>query len=83
MTQQLPSRPPSGGTVSYQVTDQVPATEADAQGRPVRGVRVHYRTAGGAVGSVFIEDARFAPENVRAAIQARVGVHDQVGRLES
>lgn len=81
MTSQLPSRAPSAPAVSYEVLDQVPATRANARGQAVPGVDVLYRTAAGVQGQVFVENTRFTPDNVRAAIVSKVSVHDQVGKL--
>jgi len=83
MNPQLPSRPASAPAVQYTVTDQVQATEADGQGRPARGIRVHFRTAAGNLGSVFVPDNRYTPENVRAAIVAKAALMDQVSGLTS
>lgn len=45
------------------------------------GVKVSFRLADGTVGSVFLPDAQYTAENVKAAIAARVAVLTSVKGL--
>jgi len=75
------SRPPSAPVTGWRVTDQVQTTDVDAQGRPVRGMRVSFQTGAGVTSSVFVPENRYTPDNVRATIAAAATQIDQVHKL--
>lgn len=78
MTQQMPSRPPSGAPNGGEVTSQTPTVETAPDGQLVRGVRITFRTGKGAMGSVFVPDAMYTPDNVIATIRDAANRLDQV-----
>ena len=78
---ETPGQPPKAGSVGYTISDQVETQELDGNGRPVRGVRVHYQLQGGPMGSVFIPEAQYTVANVQAAVAAAAGTKAQVQRL--
>jgi hypothetical protein len=45
-------------------------------------MRISFRTGKGVPGSVFISDAQYTPDNVRATIAAQAAVIDQVHALQ-
>lgn len=68
----------SGWTVVSQVTDQIINTNA---GQSVVGTYVYFITGNGNEGSVFIADVHYNAKVVKAAIDARAAVLDEVGKL--
>jgi hypothetical protein len=68
---------PQGWTVTTQRQD----IRADDNGRLVRGVVVGFRLGSGTNGEVFVPEALFTPEYVRAAITAKASAHDAVSGL--
>lgn len=74
---------PSAETGSgWRVTDQMEVNQPNAQGRFVPGVKVGFITANGVMGSVFLENAVYSPENVKKAIAAKAAVLDSVSNLK-
>lgn len=69
--------PVSGWTV----TSQQETFEQGPAGTMARGVRVYFTLASGPGGSVFIPDAQYNPDNVRAAIAAKAHLLNQVQGL--
>jgi hypothetical protein len=67
---------------AWEVTQQTEATDIGPTGAYVSGVRVTFRTASGAVGSVFVPHTDYTVERVRAAIAARAGVIEGVAGLQ-
>lgn len=82
MAQRMPGRPPSGQVSGWKVDSQTQVVEADVRGAAVRGVRVYFTTAGGHAGSVFVTEARYTPDNVRAAITEQAVRMDEIGNLQ-
>jgi hypothetical protein len=78
MTQQMPSRPPSGAPNGGEVLAQTPTVETTPDGQLARGVRINFRTGKGALGSVFVPDAMYSPENVLAYVREVANRLDQV-----
>lgn len=69
---------------SWTVTAQTQATQVAADGTPVEGVRVSYRTGKGVVSSVFIPQAAYSNiDNVRAIIGEAAAHSDAVQSLSS
>lgn len=68
-------------TVGYTVTGQAETTDLGPTGVYVPGVRVSFRTEGGANGSVFVPQSDFTVEAVRRAIGERAAVIEQVNGL--
>ena len=69
-------------TPAWIVTQQVEATGIGPGGTYVSGVQVTFRTAEGAVGSVFVAHADYTVEAVRAAIAAKASVMSTVAALQ-
>ncbi len=76
MTQVTPTPTPA-----WTITGQMERTMATEGGGLVAGVMVMFRSAAGHAGSVFLPDARYNVDNVRAAISERVALLDAVGSL--
>lgn len=68
----------SGWTVTAQVTDQIVNTNA---GQTVVGAYVYFITGDGNEGSVFIPDTHYNAATVKAAVEAKAALLDEVGRL--
>lgn len=66
---------------SWQVTAQSETTGLTPSGTPAKGVNVTFKTADGTSGSVFIPDANYTADNVKAAIAERVAAFDAVKGL--
>lgn len=73
---QVPQAP--GG---WTVVSQQEGTELGPNGVFVKGVTVFFNTGSGTTGSVFVPDMMFHPENVRAAIEAKVALINGVSGL--
>lgn len=76
--------PPTQGNapqVSWKVVSQQETVQASPQGGVTRGVTVTFTLANGTSGTVFVPDAMFNPNNVRAAIAAKAGLMAEVGNL--
>lgn len=69
--------PVSGWTV----TSQQETFEQSPAGQIVRGRRVYFQLASGPTGSVFVPDAQYTPDNVRAAVAQAAAVLAQVQGL--
>lgn len=66
-------------TIEY----QTPTVDLDASGRAVRGVRVGYMIyASGVKDSVFVPQARYNADTVKAAVQAAVDNHNAITKLQ-
>lgn len=68
-------------TPAWTVTGQVETTDQGPDGTYVPGVRISFRTATGANGSVFLPHAQYTVAAVRSAIAARAAVLDEVAGL--
>jgi hypothetical protein len=68
-------------TPAWNVTSQNQATEQDTTGNFVQGWRVYYQLASGTTGSVFLSDAMYTADNVKAAIAAKVATMNDVEAL--
>lgn len=71
----------AGNTPAWSVISQAETMGIGPTGTAGSGVKVTFRLADGTTGSVFVPDAQFNAENVRAAITARVGVLESVKGL--
>lgn len=69
-------------TPAWEVTQQTESTDIGPTGAYVPGVRVTFRTASGAVGSVFVPHTDYTVDRVRAAITARAAVIEGVAGLQ-
>lgn len=66
---------------SFTVTSQQETARPVAGGQVARGMLISFRTATGQAGSVFVEDANYNPDYVRAAILNRAQMIDAVQQL--
>jgi len=71
----------AGNTPAWTVISQSETMGIGPSGAAGSGVKVTFRLADGTTGSVFVPDAQFNAENVRAAITARVAVIESVKGL--
>lgn len=67
---------------AWTVTSQVETTDVGPEGSYVKGVKVAFRTATGATGSVFLPETAYTVEAVRQAINAKVDVLAAVSQLQ-
>lgn len=73
---------PQGSPV-WTIEGQIPTVDLDASGRPIRGVRVSYLIYATQVrDSVFIPQARYNPDTVKAAVAEAVKNHNAVSQLQ-
>lgn len=69
---------------TWRVTGQAQTTQVDPQtSNFVEGLLVNFVTGAGHAGSVFLPMTAATPENVRAAIVARVAIMDGIASLSS
>lgn len=68
-------------TPAWRVTTQVETMGIGPSGQATRGVSVGFTLADGTAGSVFVPDAQYNPDTVRAAIQARAAAFGAVKGL--
>lgn len=73
----------SGMPSAWTVISQTETMGIGPTGSAGSGVKVTFRTADGTVGSVFVPDAQYTAENVKAAIAARVAAFDAVKGLSA
>lgn len=72
------------GTVQWKVIPPVMArTQIDATGQPVQGKVVTFQLSTGQTGTVFVPDAQFSTDGVKAAIQPVADNLDAVLNLTS
>lgn len=67
--------------LAWEITGQAEDFGANAQGQYVQGVRVSFRTAEGATGSVFLPSAEFSVANVRERVESVAGAMRAVSGL--
>lgn len=67
--------------MQWSVTSQQESMGQDASGRYVSGVNVSYTTNGGLSGTIFIPDAQYNAEAVKARIEARLRAMTDVHTL--
>ena len=68
---------------AWSVTGQLTTTRIPEGGnRFVTGVEVSFITRGGHAGTVFIPDTQYRPEVVRAAIDEKAALMDEIGALQ-
>lgn len=79
MTAQTPTPTNSG----WIVTGQTEQTQMGRAGTFVPGFVVYFTTNQGHTGSVFVENARYTPDNVTADINVRADSMDAIGQLSS
>lgn len=77
-----PTPNPSAPPPAWRVTSQLHTTRATEGGRFQTGWVVSFRTAAGHDGEVFVPDAQYTPDYVRAQISAYQPVIDSVGTLQ-
>jgi hypothetical protein len=70
-----------GKEPTWSVTGQVEDFGADDTGTYVTGVRVSFRTASGATGSVFIPGHQYTVDQVRALVGQRAAAAEAVQNL--
>jgi class 3 adenylate cyclase len=68
-------------TSGWTVTSSQPNTIVDTAGRVTKGYQVTFLTGMGHTGTVFVPDAQYQPEMVRAAIKAQAAIVDAVNTL--
>lgn len=66
---------------AWEVTAQVQTTDLGPAGAYVDGVRISFRTAAGALGTVFVANGDYTVERVRSLIAERAAVMDAVHGL--
>lgn len=70
--------------VSWDVTADLPGQfDFDAAGNPIDGHRISFVTGKGAKGTVFVPEAHYNAASVRAMIQAKAAVADEIATLSS
>lgn len=67
----------------WKVVSQVPTTGQDSNGQFVRGRNVNYQLADGTTGSVFVPNASYTPDAVKAAIAADAATVAAIAGLTS
>lgn len=72
----------SGGP-AFTVTQQAETTDLGPAGLYVTGIKVTFRTASGAIGSVFIPHDDYNVDAVAKAIRAKVAALEAVSELTS
>ncbi len=72
----MAERPPA-----WTIITQVETTDLGPNGTFIQGVKVGFRTASGAIGSVFIPTDAYTVEKVRTEVSARAATLDQVAGL--
>lgn len=70
----IPGITPGG----WQVGTQVVSYTTQTTGRPIKGWTVHFVTAYGVSGDVFVRDATYQPNRVKQIIAAKVKALDEV-----
>jgi hypothetical protein len=78
MTQQA-SNPPAG--TGWHVTSQQEGTQPGPSGTYTKGVTVYFTLDSGEQGSVFVPQATYNADNVRAAVSAKAATMAEVGQL--
>lgn len=74
---------PMGAPPRWRVTGQNPATRQAQGGRFVDGMAVHFITATGTAGTVFVPDAQYNPTTVRDLIDGKARQITDVGSLSA
>lgn len=69
-------------TPAWEITAQVQTTDLGPSNAYVDGVKVTFRTRSGAVGSVFIPNADYTVETVRAKVSAVAATMETVAGLQ-
>lgn len=73
---------PQTGAPTWEITSQQERTQPGADGRLVSGVVVGFRTAAGNMGTVFVPDSQYNPNEVARMVAARAAVMDGVSNLK-
>lgn len=71
--------PPAG----YRVGSQVPRKIVQPDGTTLDGYTVHFVTANGVAGTVWISEQDYSVDNVKAAISAKANILDAVSNIGS
>ena len=83
MSDQSASPSYGGLTPTWTVTDVTETTAQDNTGRFAKGKQVTFQLASGQVGTVFLPDASFTPDTVKAAIRTAAANLHAVVNLNS
>lgn len=65
------------------VPPQVPTYGTDASGKPTSGRDVTWQASNGTSGTVFVPDAQYTPDGVRAIVNAAVAQEMAISGLTS
>lgn len=76
-----PNPPPGSTARGWSIIGQEEQIGLDAYNRPVKGMLVRFQTAAGVAGSVFIPQADYRVETVKAAVAQAVSEIDAVHQL--
>lgn len=68
---------------TWTVTGQIPRTRVNTANQVEEGYDVGFTTGEGHTGTVFVPEARYNRDNVRALIAAKAALLDSVGALSS
>jgi hypothetical protein len=68
--------------LGWTIIGQAETMQTDDAGAFVPGVTITFQLQGGQTGSVFVPNARYNVENVRAAVNARAGAMAAVAKLQ-
>lgn len=74
--------PDTDSAPAWTIIQQSPTSDLGPEGSYVSGIKVTFRTAAGVTGSVFVPEAGYSVEAVRAAVSARAAVADGVAGLQ-
>lgn len=71
----------SGTAPSFAITGQIETVDLGPAGAYVQGVKVTFRTASGAIASVFVPDAQLTATHVRELIEAKAATLEAIAGL--
>lgn len=83
MANDVPPRSGNMPQTQWKVTSQQETTQAYPGQGIQKGVTVTFTLADGTTGSVFVPDSQYNVTNVQAAIAARAGQLEAVGKLSN
>ena len=72
---------PDGPQTGWSIVSQLETVAAGPNQQITTGKKVTFQTADGNIGSVFIPDAMYKPDNVRAQIMAAAANMDAIGKM--
>lgn len=74
--------PPNPAAGTWKVTSQgAPTTKVDSAGNVTEGITVYFTTGLGTASSVFVPEAVYSTDNVRAMAGAKAAQLDEVSQL--